>query len=164
MSYRQACFFIILLTFLQIYHSKIPPPGKLVKTRHIWRNDLQTESTGSRRSELVGDSCSRCERVDSSTSNWVELCRYKRAFRWCRQDWCGSVVWMYDAVDSYCPPVVRSGVSVEPRMQTLESSVHIVARHNFASPTYLNDESRIRRQTSNARRNPDRVWLQWFTV
>ena len=40
-----------------------------------------TESTGSRRSELSGDSCSRCERVDNSTSSWVELCRYKRAFR-----------------------------------------------------------------------------------
>jgi len=40
--------------------------------------------TGSRRSELIGDSCSRCERVDNSTSNWVELgwvelCLYKRA-------------------------------------------------------------------------------------
>ena len=52
-------FSIILLTFLQILHSKIPSPGKLVKTRHIWRHDLQTESTGSRRSELIGDSCSR---------------------------------------------------------------------------------------------------------
>ena len=30
---------------------------------------------------LVGDSCSRCERVDNSTSSWVELCRYKRALR-----------------------------------------------------------------------------------
>ena len=29
--------------------------------------------TGSRRSELIGDSCSRCERVDNSTSSWVEL-------------------------------------------------------------------------------------------
>jgi len=45
----------------------------IVKTRHIWRHDLQTESTGSRRSELIGDSCSRCERVDNSTSSWVEL-------------------------------------------------------------------------------------------
>ena len=35
---------------------------------------------GSRRSELIGDSCSRCERVDNSTSSWVELCRYKRPF------------------------------------------------------------------------------------
>ena len=26
---------------------------------------------------LIGDSCSRCERVDNSTSSWVELCRYK---------------------------------------------------------------------------------------
>ena len=71
-------FFIILLTFLQILHSKIPPPGKLVKTRHIWRQDLQTESIGSRRSELIGDSCSRCERVDNSTSSWVELLRRRR--------------------------------------------------------------------------------------
>ena len=31
--------------------------------------------TGSRRSELIGDSCSRCERVDNSTSSWVELRR-----------------------------------------------------------------------------------------
>jgi len=47
----------------------------------LWRNDLQTESTGSLRS-LIGDSCSRCERVDNSTSSSssVELCRYKRAF------------------------------------------------------------------------------------
>ena len=30
-----------------------------------------TESTGSRRSELIGDSCSRCEHVDNSTSSWV---------------------------------------------------------------------------------------------
>ena len=67
-------FSIILLTFLQIFHSNIPSPGKLVKTRHIWRHDLQTESTGSRRSELlIGDSCSRCERVDNSTSSRVEL-------------------------------------------------------------------------------------------
>ena len=54
----------------------------------LWRHDLQTESTGSLRS-LIGDSCSRCERVDNSTSSWVELssvefswvelCRYKRA-------------------------------------------------------------------------------------
>jgi len=73
MSYKQAFFSIILLTFLQILHSKIPSPGKLVKTRHIWRHDLQTESTGSRRSELISDSCSRCERVDNSTSSWVEL-------------------------------------------------------------------------------------------
>jgi len=77
---RHVFFPIILLTFLQILHSKIPYPGKLVKTRHIWRHDLQTESTGSRRSELIGDSCSRCERVDNSTSSWVELCRYKRPF------------------------------------------------------------------------------------
>ena len=73
-------FAIILLTFRQILHSKIPSPGKLVKTRHIWRHGLQTESTGSLRSELIGDSCSRCERVDNSTSSWVELCRYKRLF------------------------------------------------------------------------------------
>ena len=66
-------FSIIPLTFLQILHSKIPSPGKLDKTRHIWRHDLQIESTGSRRSELIGDSCSRCERVDNSTSSWVEL-------------------------------------------------------------------------------------------
>jgi len=46
----------------------------------LWRHDLQTESTGSLRS-LIGDSCSRRERVDNSTSSWVELCRYKRAFR-----------------------------------------------------------------------------------
>ena len=72
MSYKQACFFSIILTFLQIFHSKIPSPGKLVKTRHIWRHDLQTESTGSRRSELIGDSCSRCERdVNNSTSSWI---------------------------------------------------------------------------------------------
>ena len=38
----------------------------------LWRHDLQTESTGSLRS-LIGDSCSRCERVDNSTSSWVEL-------------------------------------------------------------------------------------------
>ena len=74
-------FSIILLTFLQILHSKIPSPGNLVKTRHIWRHDLQTESTGSRRSEMIGDSCSRCERVDNSTSSWVDLCRYKRPLR-----------------------------------------------------------------------------------
>ena len=42
----------------------------------VWRHDLQTESTGSLRS-LIGDSCSRCERVDNSTSSWVELCRYR---------------------------------------------------------------------------------------
>ena len=29
--------------------------------------------TGSWRSELIGASCSRCERVDNSTSSWVEL-------------------------------------------------------------------------------------------
>ena len=34
----------------------------------LWRHDLQTESTGSLRS-LIGDSCSRCERVDNSTSS-----------------------------------------------------------------------------------------------
>ena len=45
----------------------------------LWRHDLQTESSGSLRS-LICDSCSRCERVDYSTSSWVcELCRYKRA-------------------------------------------------------------------------------------
>jgi len=38
----------------------------------LWRHDLQTESTGSLRS-LIGDSCSRCERVDNSTSSWVQL-------------------------------------------------------------------------------------------
>ena len=38
----------------------------------LWRHDLQTESTGSLRS-WIGDSCSRCERVDNSTSSWVEL-------------------------------------------------------------------------------------------
>ena len=38
----------------------------------LWRHDLQTESTGSLRS-LIGDSCLRCERVDNSTSSWVEL-------------------------------------------------------------------------------------------
>ena len=40
----------------------------------LWRHDLQTESTGSLRS-LIGDSCSRCERVDNLTSSWVELSR-----------------------------------------------------------------------------------------
>ena len=59
-------FSVILLTFIQILHSKIP--GKLVKTRHIWRHGLQTELTGSRRSGLIGDSCSRCERVDNTFS------------------------------------------------------------------------------------------------
>jgi len=38
----------------------------------LWRHNLQTESTGSLRS-LIGDSCSRWERVDNSTSSWVEL-------------------------------------------------------------------------------------------
>ena len=76
---------IILLTFLQILHSKIPSPGKLAKTRHIWRHDLQSESTGSWRSELIGDSCSRCERVDNSALSWVELCRYKRALTFLRR-------------------------------------------------------------------------------
>jgi len=38
----------------------------------LWRHDLQTESTGSLRS-LIGDGCSRCERVDNSTSSSVEL-------------------------------------------------------------------------------------------
>ena len=38
----------------------------------LWRHYLQTESTGSLRS-LIGDSWSRCERVDNSTSSWVEL-------------------------------------------------------------------------------------------
>ena len=38
----------------------------------LWRHDLQTESTGSLRS-FIGDSCSRCERVDNSTSSWVQL-------------------------------------------------------------------------------------------
>ena len=42
----------------------------------LWLHDLQIESTGSLRS-LIGDSCSRCERVDNSTSSWVELCRCK---------------------------------------------------------------------------------------
>jgi len=76
-------FSIILFTFFHILHSKTPSAGKLVKTHHIWRHDLQSESTGPRRSELIGDSCSRCERVDNSsysTSSWVELCRYKRPF------------------------------------------------------------------------------------
>ena len=86
-------FSIILLTFLQILHSKIPYPGKLVKTRHIWRHDLQTGSTGLRRSELIGDSCSRCERVDNSTSSWVELCRYKRAFT--RELWKSGLAWRW---------------------------------------------------------------------
>jgi len=48
---------------------------------HIWRHDLQTDSTGSttfRTGRCLGDSRSRCERVDNSTSSWVELCRYKR--------------------------------------------------------------------------------------
>ena len=71
-------FSIILLTFLQILHSEIPSPGKLVKTRHIWRHDLQTVNWVT---TFIGDSCSRCERVDNSTSSWVELCRYKRALR-----------------------------------------------------------------------------------
>ena len=46
----------------------------------LWRHDLQTESTGSLRS-LIRDSCSRYERVDNSTSSWVELCRYKHPLR-----------------------------------------------------------------------------------
>ena len=69
-------FFFILLTFLQILHSKIPSPWKLVKTRHIWRHDLQTESTGSRRSELIGDTVNV-----STTRSRVELCRYKRVLK-----------------------------------------------------------------------------------
>ena len=39
---------------------------------------IQTESTESLRS-LIGDSCSRCERVDNSTSNLVELSRVASA-------------------------------------------------------------------------------------
>ena len=47
----------------------------------LWRHDLQTESTTGSLRSLIGDhSYSRCERVDNSTSSWVELCRYKRAF------------------------------------------------------------------------------------
>jgi len=66
------------INFLQILHTKIPSPGKLVKTRHIWRHDLQTKSTGSRRSELIGDSNVHAVNV-STTRRRVELCRYKRA-------------------------------------------------------------------------------------
>ena len=63
---------ILFITFPQILHSKIPSVDKLVETRHIWRHDLQTQSTGSLRSS-IGVSCSRCERVDNSTSSWVAI-------------------------------------------------------------------------------------------
>ena len=56
----------------------------------IWRHDLQTESTGSLRS-LIGDTYSRCERVDNSTSSWVELCRYTHPFRRLQA---GVPIWM----------------------------------------------------------------------
>ena len=69
MPNKQACFFHNSINF----SSNSSLQNFIVKTRHIWRHDLQTESTGSRRSELIGDSCSRCERVDNSTSSWVEL-------------------------------------------------------------------------------------------
>ena len=57
----------------------------------LWRHDLQTESTGSLRA-LIGDSCSRCECVDNSTSSWVQLCRYKRALHSKSR----PVTWMLD--------------------------------------------------------------------
>ena len=52
----------------------------------LCRHDLQTESTGSLRS-LIGDSCSRCKRVDNSTSSWVDLCRYKHPFSCLQSNW-----------------------------------------------------------------------------
>jgi len=38
--------------------------------------------------DSLGDSCSRCERVDNSTSSWVELCRYKHPLRPRAVIWC----------------------------------------------------------------------------
>ena len=40
----------------------------------LWRHDHSLLRS------LIGDSCLRCERVDNSTSSWVELCRYKHPF------------------------------------------------------------------------------------
>jgi len=72
MSYKQACFFIILLTLIQILHSKTPSPGKLVKTRH----DLQIESTGSLGHDVQNWSVTVVHAVNvSTTRRRVELRR-----------------------------------------------------------------------------------------
>ena len=66
---------------------------------------------------------------------------------------CQHVVCVLNVADSYCPPTRRSHVSVNPHMQTLQPSVQIVARHNFAAPTYLNDEAQ-------PPHHADKLWLQ----
>ena len=101
MSYKQACFFsIILLSCLQILHSKIPSPGKLVKTRHImtsWPTNWVNWVTTFRTDRWQLFTLWTCRQLDvelsrvgvaidtsptqlNSTSSWVELCRYKRPF------------------------------------------------------------------------------------
>jgi len=78
-SYNRHVFFHNSINFFfKFFTPKFYLPAN--SSKHvIWPHDLQTESTRSRRSELIGNNCSRCERVDNSTSSWVELCRYKRA-------------------------------------------------------------------------------------
>ena len=65
----------------------------------LWRHDLQTESTGSLRS-LIGDSCSRRERVDNSTSSWVEL-RRRSVYSDAELSWVDTVdsVWGHDVIN-----------------------------------------------------------------
>ena len=73
-------FSIILLTFLQILHSKIPSPGKLVKTRHIWRHNYKLSQLGH---DVQNWSVTVVHAVNMSTTRRrveLGLCRYKRAF------------------------------------------------------------------------------------
>jgi len=79
MSYKQACFSIILLTFLQILHSKIYLPAN--SSKHVIY-DVMTYKLSQLGHDVQNWSVTvvhaACERVDNSTSSWVELCRYKR--------------------------------------------------------------------------------------
>jgi len=58
---------------------------------------------------------------------------------------------------------VRSSVAdvtlqsaVSPHLQTLDPSVHIVARHNFAAPAYSNDDTQRRQRSGDY----NKLWLQ----
>jgi len=72
MSYKQACFFHNSINFSSNYLLQTSQNTSYMTS---WPTNWVNRVTTFRTDRC--NSCSRCKRVDNSTSSWVELCRYK---------------------------------------------------------------------------------------
>jgi len=126
--------------------------GKLTRgtysKRHTWRHDLQTESTGSRRSELIGDSCSVVHAVNvTTTRRQVESSRNKQNFTVCRQlnpqqnvyifwififwkltEWCHFLTYLWNDARSMADVSATASLLSSPLPLCISAAVYAVVR------------------------------------